>query len=162
MVIDIVTLTDEQYALMGEGQLLEVRNAQARVNRLRKKLAEMIDDVKFRMIKNGVGRSASREAFVERETARVNEEIEQIRKDLLFYLRFVMKPVEEGGAPYILDYSLKYEERVPIVRDYYLETYSDASERFAAFQKDDHARGYLGEYYVSLSAYLEYLSEQGN
>ncbi len=159
MVIDIVTFTDAQYAAMSEGQLLEVRNAQMRANALRAEAKRLEREVKFRMIENGVGRSTSREAYVKRELARIDEEIETVRQDLLFYLRFVMKiPEGEEQSPYPLDYSLTYEQRVLVVRDYYLETYTDARERFEGFKADGNAKRYLGEEYASMYAYFKLLA----
>ena len=160
MVIDIVTLTDEQYAAMSETQLLEVRNAQTRANALRAKARALLQKTKFKMIEHGVGRSTSREAYIAEETERINGQIDGIREELLFYLRFVVKPPEETTSPYPLDYSLTYEARAIAVRDFYMGTYENATERFAAFEADVYAKGYLGEEYAAMYAFFKELAKR--
>ncbi len=48
-----------------------------------------------------------------------------------------------------MDYTLSYNERYRIVRDYYLSI-TDPAERMALYSADDTARKYLGSYYASL------------
>ena len=59
-----------------------------------------------------------------------------------------------GGAPYPLDYSLSALDRGAQVKAYYLETYSDAKERFEAYKKDPYAALYLCEAYKTLWDYF--------
>lgn len=54
---------------------------------------------------------------------------------------------EEAG--YIVDYTLTYNERYIIVRDYYLAI-TDPDERMALYAADETAKKYLSSYYTTL------------
>ena len=55
----------------------------------------------------------------------------------------------DEGSGYIVDYSLSYNERYIIVRDYYLAI-KDPNERMALYAADEVAKKYLGTYYATL------------
>ena len=58
----------------------------------------------------------------------------------------------EGGdesAGYIVDYTLPYNQRYAIVRDYYLSI-EDPQERMALYTADEVAKKYLSTYYKTL------------
>jgi len=156
MNIDIISYSDAQYARMTETQLLEVREAQLQKDRLTDQLEEDKRKQKYRLLKNGVFRSCLYEQICETLDRRYIVEVERIRDRILFYLRFVMKPEEEGeSAPYEVDYSLEYVDRFDIVKAYYLEAYTDPKERLEAYWADSVAKDYLGEYYMTLYDYLK-------
>ena len=77
-----------------------------------------------------------------------------MKEDLLAYL--ADSALEDGHprAPYTVDFDLSYEERFDIVKDYYMNEYSDGQHRFMVFVKDEVAMVYLGEYYKPLYDYL--------
>ena len=149
MTIDIISFTDEQFAQLSEEQILEIENAQLEKNRLTQKLEEEKRTERFRLLKAGVFRSPVWEKICAELDGNYQQEVENIRDGLLFYLRFACRP-DSGDAPYPVDYSLTYEERLAAVKGYYEQTYPDAKERFAAFAQDQTAKNYLGEFYASL------------
>ena len=149
MTIDIISFTDEQFAQLSEEQILEIENAQLEKNRLTQKLEEEKRTERFRLLKAGVFRSPVWEKICAELDWNYQQEVENIRDGLLFYLRFAFRP-DSGDAPYPVDYSLTYEERLAAVKGYYEQTYPDAKERFAAFAQDQTAKNYLGEFYASL------------
>ena len=144
MEIDIISFTDEQFAALTEEQLLEVENVQMKKNRLTEDLEEEKRKEKFRLLKAGVFRSGIWTGICDSLDASYEREVEWLRDGLLFYLRFASKPPEETSAPYEVDYSLSYEKRLEIVREYYDSTYSDPEEKFPAFKQDKVAFNYLG------------------
>jgi hypothetical protein len=156
MVIDIISYTREQFALLTAEQLLEIQEAQMKKNALDRKLeADMLEE-KHRLINRGMFLSGIWEKYCEKLRAVHAQEIELLREALLFYLQFAAKP-DEGDvetAPYTVDYSLEMADRYFIVRDYYLSAYTEASARMEAFKKDQVARQYLGELYATLYDYL--------
>lgn len=150
MTIDIISYTDEQFAGMTEEQILEVENVQLKKNRLTANLKEKKRKEKFRLLKAGVFRSGIFEKICEALDAAYNQEVENLRDGLLFYLRFAARPGTGESAPYPLDYSLDYESRLKAVREYYDGAYTDKSEKFKAFKGDKVAMNYLGELYAPL------------
>ena len=155
MTIDIIAFTDAQYAALNEVQLQEVINAQTRKDNMTKALEEKKRKEKFRLIKNGVFRSGIYNALCTQWDEEYAAELEVVKEKLLFYLRFALKPeTPPSEAPYLLDYSLPYSERYIVVREYYLNAYTDPSERMNAFKTDEIAPQYLGEFYATLYDYL--------
>lgn len=154
MVIDIISYSDAQLAMLTSEQVMEVQKAQVKKNKLAVRLEEDKKDAKFKLIKNGVFRSPTYEKLCERLQKSYEDEVEQIRQALLFYLRFSIADMEDATeAPYLVDYSLTFEERLNVVRDYYNNTYSSPNEKYAAFIEDTVAVKYLGEYYLALKDY---------
>lgn len=150
MTIDIISYTDEQFAELSEEQILEVKSVQLRKNRLAESLKEKKRKEKFRLLKAGIFRSAVWEKICAALEESYNLEVEGLREGLLFYLRFTSKPVSGVTAPYPVDYSLTYEQRLEVVKSYYDGAYTDARERFSAFTSDKVAVKYLGELYAPL------------
>ena len=146
MTIDIISFTDDQFARLTDEQLVEVRNVQLKKNRLLRALEEDKKQVKYTMLKKGTYVGASYEKACEELQSVCDEEIENLRDGLLFYLRYAVR--DDGQeAPYLVDYSLPYEDRISIVRTYYETTYPDAVDRVTAFRQDEVAISYLGELY---------------
>jgi hypothetical protein len=155
MTVDIISFTDAQYATLSEAQLLEVLSAQTRKDNMLKALAEKKRKERYRLLKNGVFRSGVYEALCAQWDAEYEAELEIVKQKLLFYLRFSVKEeTPDTDAPYLVDYSLSYEDRYRVVKDYYLNTYTDANERMNKFREDEVATKYLGEFYATLYDYL--------
>jgi hypothetical protein len=121
MKIDIISYTDEQFAQLTEEQLLEVRSAQLKKNRLDRKLENDKLKEKYRLVDRGIFISTLWEQYCDRLQVEHDEEVAMIRDALLFFLRFSNKPPAEDTeeSPYVVDYSLPEDERAIIVRDYY-------------------------------------------
>lgn len=155
MEIDIISYTDKQYAALTEEQLLEVKSAQLQKNRLQAALAEDIEKEKHRLVENGIFMSGIWELIKAKLQAEFEQEVENLRESLLFYLRFsTAGGVDVSEAPYTVDYSLSDEERFYVVRDYYLDAYANGAERMAVFKADKVAPQYLGELYAPLYDYF--------
>ncbi len=159
MTIDIISFTDEQFAFLSESQIQEVKNVQAQKDELTRALIEKKRKEKFRLLKNGVFRSAIYQSVCSTLDDEYATRVERLKEQLLFYLRFSSKidDEESENSPYTVNYSLTYEERYTIVRSYYLDTYSDGSKRFDAFKADKVAPNYLGEFYATMYDYLKSL-----
>ncbi len=162
MVIDIIDYTNEQYALLTVEQLVEVRAAQDKKNRLQAKLNADLKAMEADLVQKGMFLSSVLATEAARLTQAYEAEVAALRESLLFYLRFYNDPqaAPDESAPYVLDYSLSDDERYYQVRDYYLETYEDAVERFEVFEKDMVAPRYLTQFYGTLYDYLRILAEQ--
>jgi len=150
MEIDIISFTDEQYARLSDEQLIQVKDVQIKKNKLLRALEEAKATERYRMLKDGIFLGASYAKVCEQLQAVYEEEINNLRDGLLFYLRFSVRDDNGEEAPYLVDYSLDYVERIRIVREYYETTYPDAVDRLLALKEDQVAMSYLGEYYSSL------------
>lgn len=161
MKIDIISYTDEQFAALTDTQLQEIRLVQAEKDELTARLEKAMEKEYFRFLKNGTARSTLYEKACERLQTEYETEVERLRNGLIFYLQYTCRGNDSSAddAPYTVNYSLSYEERYMIVRDYYMSTYSDGVERFEAFRLDMIARNYLGEYYATLSDYIRAYAE---
>lgn len=159
MLIDIISYTDEQFAELNEEQLLEIQSAQLKKNALDRKLAENKLKEKHRLLDNGTFLSGIYEAYCLKLEEEHAQQVEQIRESLLFYLQFAVR-ADGAGMPYVVDYALSMEERVEVVRTYYLSAYTNADERFEAFKNDKIVRQYVGEYYASMYDYFRMYAEQ--
>ncbi len=156
MEIDIITYSDTQYASLREEQIQEVKSAQVKKNRLTKQMEEELRREKAKMVNNGTYLSPMCDLLLQSIREKYAAEIEWLRDGLLFYLRFSSKvtEAEESSNPYPLDYSLSDEDRLKVVKDYYMNTYTDGGARFTAFKKDEVAQQYLGELYLPLYDYF--------
>ena len=94
MKIDIISYTDEQYAALASEQILEVQAAQLKKNKLDAAFTEALEKERTRLSARGLLRSSYWELFVERLTKSHEQEVENLRQALLFYLRFTTRPDE--------------------------------------------------------------------
>ena len=108
---------------------------------------------KYRLIDNGTYLSSMWPLIQEKLQKAYEQEVDLIRDALLFYLRFSLRP-DASDSPYVVDYTLSEEERMYIVKDYYMEKYEDGGERFEAFKEDKVAKHYLGELYAPMYDYF--------
>ncbi len=163
MTIDIIDYTDEQYAALTLEQLKEVRSAQKQKDKLTAKLEEDIQTKKDALVRQGIFNS-SIFRLVKAELERAYEqEVALLRDGLIFYLKYSMQPDgSDWDAPYTIDFSLGYEARFNVVREYYQTTYPDAVELYDAFVLDQYAPRYLGEMYSPLKSYFRELARQAS
>ena len=153
MTIDIISYTSEQFAALTPEQLLEVKSAQLKKNKLLLKRDGEMEAEKHRLLDSGIFLSPVWELYCEKLTAEYDAEITQIREALLFYLQYGSRAdaETEAGAPYRVDYSLSMAERVTIVKNYYETTYNkNWAEILEVYKQDEIAVVYLGEHYGSL------------
>ena len=97
MEIDIISFTDTQFAALSEAQIMEVKSAQQKKNKLAEKMAETKRKEKARLVENGTFVSRLWDLFCLEQEEKFAVEVENIRDALLFYLRFSARP-EEGTA----------------------------------------------------------------
>ena len=155
MDIDIISYSELQFSELTEEQLMEVRNAQMKKNKLMAKLDKDLETQKYRLVENGIFLSSIWKNVQWELTAAYETEVENIRNALLFYLHFALKQEgDQESKDYTVDYSLPMEERFRTVQFYYEAAYMDPTERFEAFEMDKVARRYLGEYYAPLYDYF--------
>ena len=155
MTIDIINYSTEQLAAMSEAQLMEVKEAQARKDRLKRKLDAQIESEKGKLVEKGIFNSELFTLIKNKLTAEYEEEVNLLRDGLLFYLLYTVRSGDQDAKPpYPINYSLTYAERYRVVRDYYVATYEDAHERVIQFRADEFAVKYLGEMYATLYDYL--------
>lgn len=154
MTIDIIDYKEEQYAELSDAQILEIRDAQKKKNARILKMYEQMRALERKAVDNGMLYSSSFSLQLQDVQDSCEIEVMQIRDELIFYLQFAsrLEPSTESGYP--LDYSLTLDERYLVLRDYYLDMYSDPSERYEEFQKDKVAKTYLCERYSVLLDYL--------
>ena len=152
--IDIITFTETQYALLSRGQLQEVKTAQQKKNRLERIFFANLRKERHKLVKNGLYNSELYQLIETRLFEEYEQQVEWIKDNLLFYLRYTMKPSSSDSvtveAPYTVDYSLSDSERLEMVRNYYNNRYPTAQGRFDAFAADTIAPQYLGELYAPL------------
>lgn len=156
MVIDIISYTDAQFAALSKEQMLKVCSAQLKKNQLANKLEEDLKKELDNLVKNGTFVSCIWNLLKEKLQEDYEMEVGYIRDKLLYELQKIASD-ESGGevvAPYNVDYSLSYDERYIIVRDYYVNSYQNPTERMAAFQADTFAPVYVGDLYSTLYDYL--------
>lgn len=155
MVIDIISYTDEQYAALSKEQLLEIREAQRKKNKLDAALTANLEREKHRLIDNGIFLSEIWGKLQEKLGEEHARAVEEVRESLLFYLRFSSSENGETvQSPYIVNYALSIEERFAIVKTYYEENFQTATARYDAFCDDEIAKVYLGELYAPLHDYF--------
>ena len=152
MEFDIIELTPEELSNFTSVQMQLLRSAQKNKNTLRENMDRDLRLFKSLLLTDDVFNSslyAQKRAELEREFDFKTESIaEQLRYNLS-----LSEPYDpddnDDEAGYIVDYTLSYNERYRIVRDYYLSITAPA-ERMALYSADDTARKYLGSYYASL------------
>lgn len=159
MTIDIISYTDEQYALLTVEQLKEIRSAQMKKDKLKIALEEDLQAEKDSLVKKGIFNSNLYSLIEDKLKAEYTQQVELIRDGLQFYLKYSMQPDgSEWDAPYPVNFALSYEARFNVVRNYYDTTYENAQARFQAFKADTFAPRYLGELYQSLYAHYRGLA----
>lgn len=151
MTIDVVSLTDAQFALLTREHIKEVRQAQQKKDALTAQYAEKKRVLKYKEVKAGNFRSAAYEKACNALEAECAAKIAAVREGLLFSLQYPERT--ETDASYA-DYALNSTERINAVKAYYNLNFTDAKARFDAFTKDKTAPVYLGEYYAGTYDYF--------
>ena len=156
MVIDIISYTEEQLAVLSAEKVLEIRETQLKKNKLYEELQEALRKGKQELIDKGVYPSNVWTRIEAKLTAEYERQVEILRDALMFYLHYVADnaPIVTPDVPYKVDYSLSEDERMQIVKEYYETTYQDDFERYRAFKDDDFVKVYIGELYAPLHDYF--------
>lgn len=157
MKFDIINLTETELNALTVVQMKMLRTAQQRKDELYHKAEKELQTFKRIVFTAGMKNST----LLDEKKAELQKDLDfqmAILADNLIYNMSLNEPTtdddlggDEGdeGAGYIVDYSLSYNERYVIVRDYYLAI-EDPAERMALYTADDTARKYLSSYYTTL------------
>lgn len=156
MEFDIIPLTQSELKEYSLIQMQLLRTAQKKKNEMKKALEDNIAAYRRLVLSDGMKNStllADKEAYL---TAEYEKELAIVVEQLEYSLK-VNSPSPDGDPDpetgYIVDYTLSYNERYIIVRDYYLSI-PDPVERLTLYEKDDVARKYLDSYYTTLWSLL--------
>ena len=160
MTIDIIDLTDPQYSGFNPAQLKLVREAQRKKNAILAKSESDILALLYHLIENRNARTSARKRREAQIRAQAEEEIDLVREKLLEAVAYEALGGDgnEYGPyryPQNPNYNLSYSERFLVVREYYMNATSNAEARLKAYEMDDVAREYLGEYYITLYEHLK-------
>lgn len=151
MQIDVVSYTPTQLASLSFSGIREIRATQLKKNKLLRQLERNLQKEKNSLLKRGLFDSCIWQQIQTKMRSDCDEEIEELRQALLFYLKYATsKKVETDDVPYLVDYSLSFEERYVQVKNYYITTYPAPPTRFTNFINDLFAPLYLGEMYGML------------
>ena len=155
MEIDIIDLTDPTYAGMTPEMLEMVRKAQKKKNALVAEAYAAKKSLFWKMLKNNVVYSVSREYEEKAIDKRTEKEIAVVKGELdeaLSKAGLAFEGNEYGPFRYPdnPNYNLTESQRFLVVRQYYMDLTSDPKARFQIFQEDEFARTYLGNFYRTL------------
>ncbi|MDE6598132.1 MAG: hypothetical protein K2K60_05800 [Clostridia bacterium] len=157
MEFDIIDITEEEIKKLTTVQMKLLRTAQQKKDELYRRAEKELKV--YRAFTMGAGmkysslnisKQADLQAELNFQTA--------LLADNLIYNMSLNEPnpggdIGGGGgdesAGYIVDYSLSYNERYVIVRDYYIAI-KDPAERMALYGADEVAKKYLSSYYSTL------------
>ena len=157
MEFDIIQLTETEIEALSVVQMKMLRTAQQKKNELYHKAERELKNYTEMTLGAGMKNST----LAESKRAALWQEADYqtaILADNLIYNMSLNEPSGDGdiggdggdeGAGYIVDYSLSYNDRYVIVRDYYMAI-SDPNERMALYSQDDVAKKYLSSYYGTL------------
>lgn len=155
MEYDIINITGTELAALTVVQTRLLRTAQQKKNELYRKVEKELAAFRAFVLTSGMKNSS----LIEDKRRELEAEAKyqtDILADNLIYNMSLNEPGgdsgEEGGdesAGYIVDYTLSYNERYVIVRDFYLAI-ADPDERMALYAADETAKKYLASYYSTL------------
>ena len=154
MMFDIIDITEYELKNFTTVQMQLLRTAQKNKNELEYNLEKDMELFTQLVMTNDMKTSTLIEQKRKELEKELNRKVEILVEQLNYNLSLA-EPYPEGGgnwdddAPYIVDYTLSYNERYNIVRAYYLAI-EDPSERMALYTSDETARKYLGSYYATL------------
>ena len=156
MIFDIISITQTELDKLSVKQLKLLRDAQTRKDELIHNSEKDLQKFKDKLWAAGMKDST----LLKDKTAAVKKEIRYLSAILADNLIFNMNAIEQSKndgsdsdgstqTGYLVDYSLSYNERYIIVRNYYLAI-SDVTLRMKLYSADEVAKKYLGSYYQTL------------
>ena len=157
MQFDIIDITPEEIEKLSVVQMKMLRTAQQKKDELYRKADKDISMFRAIVMTAGMKNSTLLDAKKAETKAELDYQI-AVLADNLIYNMSLNEPTDGGdigggegdeGAGYIVDYTLSYNERYVIVRDYY-RAILDPEERMALYAADETAKKYLSSYYSTL------------
>lgn len=157
MQFDIIDITEDRLKELSVVQMKMLRTAQQKKDELVRKFEKELNMFRAVVFTSGMKNST----LIEDKDRELRDELgyqTALLADNLIYNMSLNEPSSggdiggDGGdeeAGYIVDYTLTYNERYIIVRDYYLAI-TDPDERMALYAADETAKKYLSSYYTTL------------
>lgn len=150
MKFDIIKITDEELKNFSVAKMKLLRSAQQKKDELARKAEREIQSFCEKAYTAGMKNST----LIDDKKSEIYEELNYrvaiLADNLIYGLSLCNDPAGDGEkAEYTVDYSLSYNERYIIVRDYYLKI-TDRETRMAKYSADEVAKQYLGTYYGTL------------
>ncbi len=157
MRFDIIDITEDRLKELSVVQMKMLRTAQQKKDELVRKFEKELNMFRAVVFTSGMKNST----LIEDKDRELRDELgyqTALLADNLIYNMSLNEPSNggdiggDGGdeeAGYIVDYTLTYNERYIIVRDYYLAI-TDPDERMALYAADETAKKYLSSYYTTL------------
>lgn len=155
MTLDILNDLEWEEDELSMAALSFVRQAQSKKDALTAEKEQKKEETRYLFLKNGTLRSSMYQQVLDKLEQAYTREVNALKDQLTFQIKFLgdgATPPEESQTynyPYNPDYSLDSAGRYYAVYNYYM-TMTDAQVRFALFQADTVAPGYLGEFYSTL------------
>ena len=157
MQFDIIDITEDRLKELSVVQMKMLRTAQQKKDELVRKFEKELNMFRAVVFTSGMKNST----LIEDKDRELRDELgyqTALLADNLIY-NMSLNEQSNGGdiggdggdeeAGYIVDYTLTYNERYIIVRDYYLAI-TDPDERMALYAADETAKKYLSSYYTTL------------
>ncbi len=157
MKFDIIPITQTELDLLTVVQTKMLRTAQLKKNELYMKAEKELENFREMLMSAGTVNSTLYEAKKSELDADCAYQTAILADNLIYNMK-LNEPSTDGDlggeegdeqVGYIVDYSLSYNDRYIIVRDYYLAI-RDPDERMALYMADDTAKKYLSSYYSTL------------
>ena len=156
MRFDIIDITEDRLKELSVVQMKMLRTAQQKKDELVRKFEKELNMFRAVVFTSGMKNST----LIEDKDRELRDELgyqTALLADNLIYNMSLNEPSNGGDiggggdeeAGYIVDYTLTYNERYIIVRDYYLAI-TDPDERMALYAADETAKKYLSSYYTTL------------
>ena len=144
MQFDVIELTEEEIEDLTIAQMKLLRKAQRSKDELIRKAEQDFEQFKQSVWTAGMKYSSLLDDKREEIDNELNYRLDILADDLIYNMS-----ISDGGEQvvgYLVDYSLSYNDRYIIVRDYYLAI-EDKNLRMKKYESDAVAKKYLGDYY---------------
>lgn len=151
MEFNIIEVTEAGLRTLNVKQMKLLRAAQRKKDELKRKMDREYEEYKKFLMRAGLHDTS----LIDSKYAALMAEFEYqcgiIADDLLYDINANGSSGfgSDYTAGYLVDYTLSYNDRYKIVRDYYLAI-TDREERMRLYSADEVAKRYLGTYYETL------------
>ena len=152
MIFNIIDISEEEIKKLPVEKMKLLRTAQQKKDALVHSVEKELAQYKEKLLTAGMKDSTLYYDKREELELEVSYQCAIIADNLVYAMKLVdISRGEENMDDYyyVVDYSLSYNERYVIVRDYYLGI-KDKKERMARYSADEVAKKYLGSYYGTL------------
>lgn len=157
MIFDIISITEAELKTLSVKQLKLLRAAQQKKDELTENSERELEKFKYKIMAAGMKDSTLLKDKKWAVGKALKYKCAALADNLIFNMNAVGESKNNGSGSsggstetgYLVDYSLSYNERYIIVRNYYLAI-PDVNERMRKYAADEVAKKYLGSYYETL------------